>query len=714
MRKHMSSALKPKIHALLEYLNHGLVERDAALKAALLAVLAGENMLLVGPPGTAKSFIARRVAESLAHEGHAAPGYFEYLLTKFSTPEEIFGPLSISELKADRFKRNTTGYLPTVRMAFLDEIFKASSSILNSLLTILNERIYHNGAEAQQVPMQALIAASNELPNGQEELEALYDRFLVRSFVDYVSTDNLPHLFKKPGISPALTPLTATDLAAIRHAAEDVTLSDEVLTAIQRICAEHKEVFKEDRRERISDRRLKKAVDLLRVSAATNGRNEVDLSDLLLLKDCLWNHPENAPKLHKILKDTLRSFSRPVPLSEAYTGRAEAGLHKIGGHDRPAQRTNLFKDYDGAGTVDDPILIKNMHDLAGLERPEVGQQGYHFLQTMDIDCSSLSSWPSILFKGHYDGAGFAIIGMITPRLKKRRTTSWLFSSILPESRLLNMRLQGLTLAKMAEGSHIRACKASGFLIAENAEKCVITECFSRDSLIGLTASSCIIHDCQADIYVSQENDRISSDGFFGIIRSINCNGAAKNLVKNSIVERFFISGKINKKSNFSELIYYSSIAETCEDSSIIKSALKEFSLEEKYNSNSKEESVTFTQIRHKNILFQHRSFNRARIVSKSIGNVTLEKNIALDAYLNNFDPTSNDGESIPATQFTQNYFEHNLGWDFERVWRWNHEKNEPELRHAGISAASQEVPDAAMYPRQGDLLTEQVRANLWL
>ena len=188
--------MKQKILALLNELNYGLVEREQTLKTALLTVLAGENLVLIGPPGTGKSMIARRIADGLTHSNDKDTDYFEYLLTKFSTPEEIFGPLSISELKADRFKRNTVGYLPSVKIAFLDEIFKASSSILNALLTILNERLYHNGATAQKVPLQALIAASNELPTDQEELNALYDRFLVRSFVDYVREENLLLLFE--------------------------------------------------------------------------------------------------------------------------------------------------------------------------------------------------------------------------------------------------------------------------------------------------------------------------------------------------------------------------------------------------------------------------------------------------------------------------------------------------------------------------------------
>ncbi len=232
--------MKQKLQALLASMNTGLIDREQATKAVLLSLLAAENLVLIGPPGTAKSMVARRVAQHIQTSDHApalpdnsTPGggglgqphtdlhdasrYFEYLLTKFSTPEEIFGPLSITELKADRFRRNTAGYLPTAQVAFLDEIFKASSSILNALLTILNERIFHNGNQPQRVPLRSLIAASNELPTGQEELGALYDRFLMRIFVGPVRDDQLHQLFDTPSeAQPATTQLTPRDLGLIR------------------------------------------------------------------------------------------------------------------------------------------------------------------------------------------------------------------------------------------------------------------------------------------------------------------------------------------------------------------------------------------------------------------------------------------------------------------------------------------------------------------
>ncbi|MEW6466701.1 MAG: AAA family ATPase [Pseudomonadota bacterium] len=203
----------------------GLVEREAAAKAALLACLAGENVLLIGPPGTAKSMLARRIAEASGGD------YFEYLLTKFTTPDELFGPLSIAELKADRFWRKTEGYLPTATIAFLDEVFKASSSILNALLSLMNERVFHNGSERVATPLRAIIGATNELPTGQEELAALYDRFLVRIFVDEVSEDSFSKLCVA-GEPPPLAPIDPSWLINLDAAARAVRVKPEIVTAL--------------------------------------------------------------------------------------------------------------------------------------------------------------------------------------------------------------------------------------------------------------------------------------------------------------------------------------------------------------------------------------------------------------------------------------------------------------------------------------------------
>jgi MoxR-like ATPase len=132
--------VKEKIRKLVSQLTKGLVERGEVVKIALLTLLAQENLILIGPPGTAKSEIARRLSQVIK-EG----SYFEYLLTERTTPEEILGPLSIGKFKPDSLNRNTAGYMPEVNIAFLDGIFNAESSTLNSLLTVINKKIFANG-----------------------------------------------------------------------------------------------------------------------------------------------------------------------------------------------------------------------------------------------------------------------------------------------------------------------------------------------------------------------------------------------------------------------------------------------------------------------------------------------------------------------------------------------------------------------------------------
>ncbi len=283
--------LPGRLRSLREALLDGLVERDHAIRLALLAALAGEHLLLVGPPGTAKSVMARRV-----HLALADGGYFERLLTRFTVPEELFGPLSIKGLEDDRYERLTESYLPTATVAFVDEVFKANSAILNALLTLLNEREFDNGTRREKTPLVTVIGASNELAEG-EELDALFDRFLLRLHVGPVSAEGFRALLDLRGQSqPAVPPelrLTAAELRAIREAADTVEVPTDVIALLVEL-----RTFCAAEQIEVSDRRWRKLLKLLQVSALTNGRAKVSVWDAWLLQHCLWNEPDQRAKVY--------------------------------------------------------------------------------------------------------------------------------------------------------------------------------------------------------------------------------------------------------------------------------------------------------------------------------------------------------------------------------------------------------------------------------
>ncbi len=282
--------LTERLASLRDGLLANLIERDIPIRLALLAAVTGEHLLLIGPPGTAKSDIAQRLRSAFQNAS-----FFERLLTRFTVPEELFGPMSIKALEADRYERQIQGYLPTASVAFLDEIFKANSAILNALLTLLNERAFDNGTQRIPVPLLCAIGASNELPEGSE-LEALYDRFLLRCHVGPVSDDGFLGLMAlrgsgKPTLDPSL-PLTIVDLAQIQQ--ESVKVA--VPSGVQGMLAElRKWLSSQD--ITVSDRRWRKIVSLLQVSAYTNGRDQVSVWDGWLLPYCTWNKPEQRENI---------------------------------------------------------------------------------------------------------------------------------------------------------------------------------------------------------------------------------------------------------------------------------------------------------------------------------------------------------------------------------------------------------------------------------
>jgi MoxR-like ATPase len=281
--------LADKLQALRADLVARFPERQNVIDGALASVLAGEHVLLLGPPGTAKSALARAIAKAFGGS------YFERLLTKFSTPDELFGPVSLKALEQDRFERVIAGKLPEAEFVFIDETFKANSAILNSLLTLMNERIYHNDGLPLVCPLVTMFGASNELPEGRE-LEAMFDRFLVRFDVQYlVQLSNLRAVLLAP--DPVISAhLTMEELLAAQAEVAKVTVTEETvdgLISIREGCQSEGIIA--------SDRRWKKALKLVRASAYMLGSMKTTPEDLHILVDSLWREPKERNKVARIV-----------------------------------------------------------------------------------------------------------------------------------------------------------------------------------------------------------------------------------------------------------------------------------------------------------------------------------------------------------------------------------------------------------------------------
>ncbi len=296
-----------RIENILKCLCEGLVEKDEAMRLALLAAVAGESIFFLGLPGTAKSMVSRRLKSAFKGENGNPLRYFEYLMNQFSTPDEIFGPVSLESLEKNVYKRIVDGYLPNAEVAFLDEIWKASPAIQNTLLTIINEKKFHNGNEVKDVPLKALISASNELPAENQGLEALWDRFLIRlmvnpvqskkSFIDLVCGQPV-----QAEIDTLEDAISIDELEEWKNEINEITIPDDVKRVFDAI---HSKMWKlheakpENSKYYISDRRWMKIVHLLKTSAFLNGRSDVDLMDCALISYCIWNSNEFIEEIKK-------------------------------------------------------------------------------------------------------------------------------------------------------------------------------------------------------------------------------------------------------------------------------------------------------------------------------------------------------------------------------------------------------------------------------
>jgi len=323
-RKAIAQAAE-RLRAVAAELGRCFLERTEVVEGALAALVARQHVLLVGPPGTAKSMLADEICRRI--EG-ARP--FAWLLTKFTTPDEVFGPVSLRALENDEYRRVTTGKLPEAHVAFLDEVFKASSSILNALLSILNERRFHDGRGAVDVPLVTLFGAANELPE-EDELAAVQDRFLLRFVVEYLSEDwRFLRMLTAPRVE-ATARISLDELRLLQEAADDVELPDAVLRSVAEIRAEL------GRRGVVaSDRRWRQGVALLRALALVRGRDRVGDDELLFLRHVLWRDPAERVAVDEALREIVHGFDER--LQEVLFQGRELGEYAARAWDSPEER----------------------------------------------------------------------------------------------------------------------------------------------------------------------------------------------------------------------------------------------------------------------------------------------------------------------------------------------------------------------------------------
>ena len=375
-----------KLEEIKKALNAKFFEREEEVEGILVALLSRQHMLMIGPAGTAKSALSVELAKIVQ-----GTDYFQWLLTRFSTPEEVFGPLSLKDLEQGVYKRNTATKMPEANLVFLDEIFKANSAILNSLLTLINERLFYNNGTPVKVPLMSVIGASNEYPEEGEGLEALFDRFLLRFELDYIADEmNFVSMMKGTGQNQVMPSMTMDELVQLQFFTDMVTIPDEVYETLSKIRNELR-----DEGIRPSDRRFKQSLSVLQAKALINQRQIVKVDDIVILENALWETVDQKDKVSLIV----RSHAQDVVTRKLDTIQEEASeifsfMQTDASTDAGMEATQKLKSL-----VADLYKLKNHNQSRDadidplLDKVKEIQQEVldSILEPMDIDSSSTKS-----------------------------------------------------------------------------------------------------------------------------------------------------------------------------------------------------------------------------------------------------------------------------------------------------------------------------------
>ncbi|MGA5523381.1 AAA family ATPase [Streptomyces pseudogriseolus] len=331
-----------RLRAICGELSTRFFERDDVVRTLVVTLLAGQHSLVLGPPGTAKSELARELTGRID-----GASYWEILLSKFTAPTRMFGPIDVAALARGEYRQVYDGRATTAHVAFIDEIFKCSTAALNETLGYLNERIYHpeNGGAPIRCPLIGAITASNELPDG-EDSAAIYDRLLVRIEVGYLEDpSNFAALVRSAVGRPAepAAPRTTLELAALQRAVGEgvpaVDVPDAIVDAVVTLRAALR------RKELVaSDRRWRQAVALLQASAYLDGRTAVAETDLPVLTHVLWDSPAQRPVVEREVLNLVNPDAREALDLADVIEELEAQLDAMAGQSREALSEWVIKN----------------------------------------------------------------------------------------------------------------------------------------------------------------------------------------------------------------------------------------------------------------------------------------------------------------------------------------------------------------------------------
>src|SRR5690625_19489 len=336
-----------KLSDIKNALNNKFIEREKEVEAMLIALLSNQHLLMIGPAGTAKSALSAELSNII--EGSQ---YFQWLLTKFSTPEEVFGALSLKDLENGVYKRNTTSKMPEAHLVFLDEVFKANSAILNSLLTLINERLFYNNGQPTESPLMSVIGSSNEYPE-DEGLDALFDRFLLRFEIDYIGDEsNFISMLKGRGQEQQMPKMTLVELENLQFLREMVNIPDEVYSTLSAIRVDLK-----DEGIQPSDRRFKQSLSILQAKALMEQRQDVKVKDILMLENTLWENVEQKQLVSEIVNNhALDIVSRTI---HAIDGETKEVLNTV--KDKPSTEHILEANQKLKQMVNELTELKAKH-----------------------------------------------------------------------------------------------------------------------------------------------------------------------------------------------------------------------------------------------------------------------------------------------------------------------------------------------------------------